>query len=89
MKLDEILTEQVLAFPTKDRKRTVQMDKLRSKSKMYNDDGTKTEHNPNKKFIVADKDGKAIGSFDTYKQAHLAIPSLEMKSGKRGLVVSS
>jgi hypothetical protein len=89
MKLSDIL-EGVAAFPTKERKRAVQMDRLRKRSSYYDEiTGQKTDKHPdnNPEFHVVDDDNKAYATFTSYREAEKAIPRLEMKSGKRGLSV--
>jgi len=89
MKLRDIL-ENVAAFPTKERKRTVQMDRLRKRSSYYDElTGLKTDKHPenNPEFIVVDDDDKAYATFTSQRDAEKAIPRIEMKSGKRGLSV--
>jgi hypothetical protein len=92
MKLNELLSEQVLAFPSKDRNRKVQMDRLRKRSSMYDElTGEPIGNHPDKRqkyYFVVDQDGKAHAQFDTPQQAKKAIPRLELKSGKRGLTVT-
>jgi len=47
MKIIEFLNEgDVVGFPTQDRKRDVQMDRLRARSSYYNDDGSPTDDHP-------------------------------------------
>lgn len=92
MKLCDILEGHVAAFPTKDRKRSVQMDRLRKRSSYYDDiTGERTDKHPDNQppeFLVVDLDGKAHGTFGSYGEAEKAIPRLSMKSGKRGLLVA-
>jgi len=45
MKIADI-AESVVAFPTKDRQRSVQMDRLRKRSSYYNDKGEPTDKHP-------------------------------------------
>lgn len=50
MEIKDFLTEgDVVGFPTKDRKRNVQMDRLRSRSSYYDDDGNPTDKHPDLK----------------------------------------
>jgi len=89
MKLNDLLTEQVLDFP--DQSRKVRMDRLRKRSSFYDEiTGLPTEDHPDnrkKYYFVVDQDGKAHAQFDTPQEAKKAIPRLELKSGKRGLTV--
>jgi len=91
MKLCDIL-ESVAAFPTKDRKRTVQMDRLRKRSSYYDElTGERTDKHPDNQpdeFFVVDEDGKGYATFSSYREAEKALPRLMMKSGKRDLSVS-
>ena len=77
MKLKDIL-EGVSAFPTKERKRTVQMDRLRKRSSYYDElTGERTDKHPDNKpeeFIVADDNGKGYATFTNRREAEKAIP---------------
>jgi len=83
MKLSEILEGSVSQFPTKDRKRSVQMDRLRKKSSYYDElTGHKTSAHPDEQpqeFWIVSQDGKAVATFPTEKEARKMQPELEMK----------
>lgn len=81
----------IVNFPTKDRDRSVRMDRLRKRSSYYDEiTGKPTDKHPDMQpdeFYVVDPDGKAHAVFYTTKEAEAAIPELSMKSGRRDLVV--
>lgn len=86
MKLNDIL-ENVLAFPTKERKHQVTLDKLKAKSKYYDEiTGQPTDDHPTaKSFLLVSDDNKAVATFDTWDEAEKQKPSVEMRHGVRGL----
>lgn len=89
MKLKDVL-ENVIAFPSEKRKHQITLDKLRKKSRYYDDmTGLPTGEHPDyaepKEFWLVNDDGKAIAVFDTEKEAKKMKPQIEMKYGVRGL----
>ena len=75
MKIQDI-AESVVAFPTKDRKRNVQMDRLRSRSSYYNDKGEPTDKHPDLKpkepHLKLVKDSEEFPSVKTHSVEELA-----------------
>lgn len=75
MKIQDI-AESVVAFPTKDRKRNVQMDRLRSRSSYYNGKGEPTDKHPDLKpkepHLKLVKDSEEFPSVKTHSVEELA-----------------
>jgi len=81
MKVSDFISEgDVLAFPTKDVKRSRMLDKLASASSTYHANREKM-----KQFTIFDPAGKSYGDFATYEEAEDAMPEIMMQSGKRNL----
>ena len=89
--LKELLSENdnVVGFPTKKRIRQVRDDRLKQRGMRYDEiTGLEIPDVPHTtEFHVVDEYEKSMGIFDTEAEAYKAIPRIEMKSGKRGLLV--
>ena len=93
--------EGVLEFPQKKRDRAVRMEKLKKKSKYYDEmTGLPTREHPDfydhfpelrgveepeGEYWLVSDDGKGYAVFDTEKEANQRKPEIEMKYGVRGL----
>ena len=94
MKLVDVIKEEIVDFPSKQRTRQVRDDRLKQRGMRYDeitgqevpdwDDG-----DIQNEFHVTDEYGVSYAIFDTSAAAYKAIPRLELKSGKRGLSVQA
>ena len=83
MKISDILEGTVSQFPTQKRQRDVRMDRLRKKSRYYDElTGERLPDHPIEKepeYYIMTQDGKAVAVFSTEKEARKNQREIEMK----------